>query len=142
MKNCYAVTNDESIVEKIDSCIKQAVQAQASDIHFEPAAIGMRIRFRIDGVLYDQGVIPKEFIIDDQKGTTLVAVSDLGMKKAAGNKEMSNKAAIAYEVGKVIAEKSVKELKLSKVIFDKSGYDYHGRIKALADAARKGGLQF
>lgn len=62
MKNCYAVTNDESIVERIDSCIKQAVQAQASDIHFEPAAIGMRIRFRIDGVLYDQGVIPKEFI--------------------------------------------------------------------------------
>ena len=62
MKSCYAVTNDEYIVEKIDSCIKQAVQAQASDIHFESAAIGMRIRFRIDGVLYDQGVIPKEFI--------------------------------------------------------------------------------
>jgi large subunit ribosomal protein L18 len=81
-------------------------------------------------------------LIDDQKGATLAAVSDLGMKKPAGNKEMSNKAAVAYEVGKAIAEKAVKELKLSKVIFDKSGYDYHGRIKALAQGARDGGLKF
>lgn len=62
MKNYYVITHDESIVEKIDFCIVQAVHAQASDIHFEPSAIGMRIRFRVDGVLYDQGVIPKEFI--------------------------------------------------------------------------------
>ena len=81
-------------------------------------------------------------LINDQKGVTLIAVNDSGMKKAVENKEMSNKAAIAYEVGKAIAEKAIKELKLSKVIFDKSGYDYHGRVKALAQGARDGGLKF
>ncbi|MFA5742537.1 MAG: 50S ribosomal protein L18 [Candidatus Paceibacterota bacterium] len=81
-------------------------------------------------------------LIDDQKGVTLVAVNDSGMKKGAENKEISNKAALAYEVGKAIAEKAIKELKLSKVIFDKSGYDYHGRVKALAQGARDGGLKF
>lgn len=47
----------------------------------------------------------------------------------------------AAKVGKLIAEKA-KELGLEKVAFDRSGYQYHGRIKALADAAREGGLQF
>lgn len=62
MKDCYALANDQPITEKIDACIQKAVEMQASDIHFEPTASGMRIRFRIDGVLYDQEVIPQEFV--------------------------------------------------------------------------------
>lgn len=62
MKNCYALANDQSIIEKIDACIHEGVRVEASDIHFEPTDGGMRIRFRIDGVLYDQEVIPQEFI--------------------------------------------------------------------------------
>lgn len=79
-------------------------------------------------------------IIDDEKGVTLVAASTLspelkGKLASGGNKE----AAVA--VGGLIAEKA-KEKGVSRVVFDRAGYIYHGRIKALADAAREGGLEF
>ena len=75
-------------------------------------------------------------IIDDEKGTTLVSSSSLSMKlKNGGNIEG------AKLVGKDIAEKA-KKAKITKVVFDRSGYLYHGRIKALADAAREAGLEF
>ena len=80
-------------------------------------------------------------IIDDTAGKTLVSVSTLStdlkdsVKKSAGNV----KGAIA--LGTAIAEKCKKE-GITKVVFDRAGYLYHGRVKALADAARKGGLSF
>ncbi|MFA5387858.1 MAG: 50S ribosomal protein L18 [Candidatus Paceibacterota bacterium] len=80
-------------------------------------------------------------IVDDQKGVTLASISDLKMKKPS-NKDMSGKTALAYEVGKTIAKKAVEEMKLSKIVFDKGGRDYHGRVKALAQGARDGGLKF
>jgi len=75
-------------------------------------------------------------VIDDQKGETLVSASTLAMKlKTGGN------VAAAREIGKSVAEKAV-EKGIRKVVFDRGGYLYHGRIKALADAAREAGLEF
>lgn len=75
-------------------------------------------------------------------------VSDKGIKvkastkkTAEGEAKLSGKKAIAFEVGKLVAEKAA-ELKIEKVIFDRGGYQYHGRVKALADGAREGGLKF
>ena len=75
-------------------------------------------------------------IIDDVKGVTLVASSSMSLKLANG----SNIEA-AGKVGKDIAEKALAK-GLKKVVFDRSGYIYHGRVKALAEAAREAGLEF
>ncbi|MCR5505768.1 MAG: 50S ribosomal protein L18 [Bacilli bacterium] len=75
-------------------------------------------------------------IIDDTKGMTLVASSSTALKLENG----SNIEAAA-QVGKDIAEKALAK-KIKKVVFDRSGYIYHGRVKALAEAAREAGLDF
>jgi len=75
-------------------------------------------------------------VIDDQKGETLVSASTIALKlKTGGN------VAAAKEIGKAIAEKATAK-GIKKVVFDRGGFLYHGRIKALADAAREGGLEF
>ena len=74
-------------------------------------------------------------VIDDQKGVTLVSASTLSKLKTGGN------VAAAKEIGKAVAEQAV-EKGIKKVVFDRGGYLYHGRIKALADAAREAGLEF
>lgn len=73
-------------------------------------------------------------IINDNKGVTLVADSDLKIKEG-------NKSVRAALVGENIAKKAV-QAKIKKVVFDRGGFKYHGRIVALADGARKGGLEF
>jgi len=75
-------------------------------------------------------------VIDDTKGVTLFQVSSKTVKVEEGTKIGQAKA-----VGKAIAQKA-SEHNINKIIFDRSGYLYHGRIKALADAARENGLQF
>lgn len=75
-------------------------------------------------------------IIDDVKGVTLVAASSMSLKLENG----SNIEAAA-KVGKDIAEKALAK-GLKKIVFDRSGYVYHGRVKALAEAAREAGLEF
>jgi|SRR5208283_4948319 len=79
-------------------------------------------------------------IIDDRQGTTLAAASTLepGLKGEVGSKK---KIVQAETIGKTIAVRA-KEAGVSKVVFDRGGYRYHGRIKALAEAARAGGLEF
>ena len=79
-------------------------------------------------------------IIDDAEGKTLVSASTVLGKKASAKKAGGNVAS-AKEVGKTIAEKA-KAKGIKKVVFDRGGYLYHGRIKALADAAREAGLEF
>jgi large subunit ribosomal protein L18 len=75
-------------------------------------------------------------IVDDVTGKTLVSAGTIQDNVAnAGNKQG------ATEVGKVLAARA-KEAGISKVALDRNGFTYHGRIKALADAAREGGLQF
>ncbi len=75
-------------------------------------------------------------IIDDVSGTTLVSASSLdkAFKEYGGNAEAANK--IGKEVAKKALEKGIKQ-----VVFDRGGYVYHGRVKALAEGAREGGLQ-
>jgi len=96
-------------------------------------------------------------LIDDEKGKTFVAASDQEIagdrRQAAGKKQSKTKSrkspvesrqskvAVAFEVGKLIAEKSLKN-KIKRVLFDRGEYKYHGRVKALADGAREGGLSF
>jgi large subunit ribosomal protein L18 len=75
-------------------------------------------------------------VIDDQKGETLASASSLALKlKTGGN------VAAAREIGKAVAEKAVAQ-GIKRVVFDRGGFLYHGRIKALADAAREAGLEF
>ena len=75
-------------------------------------------------------------VIDDQAGVTLASASSLELKlKTGGN------VAAAKEIGKAAAERAVAK-GVKKVVFDRGGYLYHGRIKALADAAREAGLEF
>ncbi|MEK7169095.1 MAG: 50S ribosomal protein L18 [Patescibacteria group bacterium] len=77
-------------------------------------------------------------IIDDTRAITLVSVTE----KALGKLGELGKDGVgkAKELGKIIAEKALK-LKIKKVVFDKGGYAYHGKIKAIADGAREGGLE-
>jgi large subunit ribosomal protein L18 len=78
-------------------------------------------------------------LIDDLEGKTLVAASTADNRK--GDRVTGGNVASAKTVGKKIAELA-KEKGINKVVFDRGGYIYHGRIKALADAAREAGLQF
>ena len=75
-------------------------------------------------------------VIDDSKGVTLVSASTVAAKSKTGGN-----VAAAKEIGKQIAERA-KEKGINKVVFDRGGYLYHGRVKALADGAREGGLKF
>lgn len=89
--------------------------------------------FKSSGHIYAQ-------IIDDAKGHTLVAASSLesGMKDFKGHKGNKDAAKI---VGSLIGKKAI-EKNIKQVVFDRSGYIYHGRVKTLADAAREAGLEF
>jgi len=75
-------------------------------------------------------------LVDDEVGKTLVAASSIEMKDAK-----KKKADLAREVGKLLAEKASK-VGITSAIFDRGSYRYHGRVKALADAARESGLEF
>jgi len=73
-------------------------------------------------------------VINDITGTTLASASSLGLEKM-------NKIEQAKKVGELVANKA-KEAGVEKIVFDRNGYLYHGRVQALADAAREGGLKF
>ena len=73
-------------------------------------------------------------VINDINGTTLASASSLGMEKMSGVEQ-------AKKVGALVAEKA-KAAGIEAVVFDRNGYLYHGRVQALADAAREGGLKF
>lgn len=78
-------------------------------------------------------------LVDDNAANTLLSVSS--SDKDIASQKVKNKTEVASLVGKKIAEKA-KEQKIASVVFDRGGYSYHGRVKALAEAARKGGLKF
>lgn len=80
------------------------------------------------------------YLIDADPSKTLACVSTL-QKGIAGSLKSTGNIAAAEAVGKAIADKA-KALKVTEVAFDRSGFKYHGRVKALADAARAGGLKF
>lgn len=75
-------------------------------------------------------------LIDDNNGKTIVSVKDIELEG-----KQKNKVEIAKAVGALLSKKAV-EKKITEVVFDRGGYKYHGRVKALADGAREGGLKF
>lgn len=79
-------------------------------------------------------------IIDDDRGVTLVSASTLSPELKGQFNRNSNKQA-AEAVGKLLAQKAL-DKGIKKVVFDRAGYIYHGRVKTLAEAAREGGLEF
>jgi large subunit ribosomal protein L18 len=81
----------------------------------------------------NRGIVAQ--LVDDMNGRTLASASWLQVKSFKGNKT-----AQAAEVGKLLAQKA-KDAKIQTAVFDRGGYLYHGRVKALADAAREGGLK-
>jgi large subunit ribosomal protein L18 len=109
--------------------------------------IRSRVHFRIREKLSGTAVRPRlnvyrslnhiyAQVVDDLKGETLVSASSLAAKITLGGN-----IAAAKEVGKRVAELAI-EKGVKKVVFDRGGYLYHGRVKALADAAREAGLDF
>ena len=110
-------------------------------------AIRQRIHDRIRRKLSGTGARPRlnvyrslnhiyAQVIDDSKGETIVSASTLAAKIPTGGN-----VAAAREIGKLVAEQAIAK-GVKKVVFDRGGYLYHGRIKALADAAREAGLDF
>ena len=105
-----------------------------------------RVRGKIKGTekvprltVYRSNTYTSAQIIDDEKENTILGLktSQLGKSKLKDK----TKTEAAYVLGEEIAEKA-KTLKIKKVVFDRSGYKYHGRVKAVAEGARKGGLNF
>ena len=80
-------------------------------------------------------------VIDDRSGKTLAAASSLSKELADVIKNAKGKLAKSKLVGNLVAKKAL-EQNISSVVFDRNGYRYHGRIQALADGAREGGLKF
>lgn len=75
-------------------------------------------------------------LLDDAKGITLLSASDIKDKVLDKDKR-----AVAFKVGEALAKKAV-EKDIKSVVFDRGGYKYHGRVRALAEGARQGGLKF
>jgi large subunit ribosomal protein L18 len=82
----------------------------------------------------NQGIAAQ--LVDDNAGRTLAAATWLNVRSAKGSKTEQ-----AAEVGKLLAQ-NAKKADVKRVVFDRGGYLYHGRVKALAEAAREGGLEF
>ena len=100
-----------------------------------------RVRSRITGsaerprlTVYKSSIHIYGQIIDDEKGKTLAAASDIKVKSG---KKIERAGAVGEELAKKALAKKIK-----KVTFDRNGFKYHGRVKALAEGARKGGLEF
>jgi large subunit ribosomal protein L18 len=80
-------------------------------------------------------------IVDDHENKTIVGVSNFSKDLQEQLKDAKSKVEVSKMVGVFLAKKA-QEKKIKKIIFDRNGYKYHGRVKALADGAREGGLEF
>lgn len=105
----------------------------------------LRIRKRISGtaerprlVVFRSSKHTYAQLVDDTKGVTLVGAADTSEGVAVEGK---GKTARGFGLGQLVA-RLAKERGITKVVFDRGGYQYHGRVKAVADGARKGGLEF
>ena len=119
------------MIKKISSNISRKKRHQRVRNKIEGTTEVPRLNvFRSNTHIYAQ-------IIDDTKGTTLVSASTLekDFDKGGTKKECANK------VGEAVAKKAI-DAGIKRVVFDRGGYQYHGRVKELAEGARKGGLEF
>lgn len=80
-------------------------------------------------------------LIDDEKGRTLIGLSSRNLRAGGGVGERKAKVALAYAAGLALAKKAT-ELGVKEICFDRKGYLYHGRVAAVAEGARDGGLKF
>ncbi len=110
--------------------------------------IKYRIRKRVKGTLERPRLVVFRSLnniyaqlIDDISGKTICSVSNISKDVKGASEGKVTKLAKSKLVGKKIAEKA-QDLKIKKVVFDRNGYLYHGRVKAVADAAREAGLEF
>jgi large subunit ribosomal protein L18 len=128
-----------------DSSKKKVIARQRRQRRVRAKVVGTAERprlsvFRSAGHIYAQ-------LIDDGAGKTLAAANDLKMDKKAKDKavkdakDRSAKSAVAFAIGKEIAAKA-KKAGLSRVVFDRNGFAYAGRVAAVAEGARDGGLEF
>ncbi len=115
--------------------ISKNVSRQKRHLVIRKRVIGTALRPRLNVFRSNKQIYVQ--LIDDEAGKTLCAASSKEIKELAngGNIEA------AVKVGELIAKRAL-DLKISKVVFDRGGYLYHGRVKALADAARAAGLEF
>ena len=79
-------------------------------------------------------------LIDDAAGKTILSISDRLIKDVAAKEGVGRKVGVAFALGKMLAEQA-KAKGVTVVVFDRGGYAYHGRVQAVADGAREGGLQ-
>jgi len=101
---------------------------------------GTALRPRLNIFRSNVGIFAQ--LIDDEAGKTLVSAASKEIKPAKGKTaDMGAKIKNSFELGKLLAEKAGKK-KISSIVFDRGGYKYHGRVKAVADGAREGGLKF
>ena len=103
-----------------------------------------RIRKKVDGTgarprvsVYRSNKQISAQVIDDLSGATLLSVTSLGSEQAADGGKVGTASAVGEKLAAACLEKGI-----TQVVFDRNGYIYHGRVKALADGARKGGLNF
>lgn len=101
--------------------------------------IGSTVRPRLNVFRSLRGLFVQ--LIDDTTSKTLVSVHSKSDATAGDAGERTGKVAVSYKLGARLAEKA-KEMGITKVVFDRAGYRYHGRIKAVAEGARDGGLEF
>lgn len=104
------------------------------------AALRKKARGRLRLSVFRSGRHIYAQVIDDAKGATLAAASTLD-KDLKGDLKTGADIAAAGQVGKLVAERA-KAAGVEEVVFDRGAYRFHGRVKALADAAREGGLKF
>jgi len=107
---------------------KQRIRKKISGSALRPRLVV----FRSNKFIYAQ-------IVDDKVGRTLASASSLALSKSSDSVKLNRD--VAMQVGRMLADRA-KEKQVEQVIFDRNGYMYHGRVKALADGAREGGLQF
>lgn len=120
--------------------------------NIEKAAKRLRIKRRVRKKILGSSVKPRLSVfrslkhmyaqlIDDQAGATMVSVSSLSEDVKKSQKEKAGKISVSKLIGMELA-KAAKAKGIETVVFDRNGYQYHGRVKAVAEGAREGGLKF
>ena len=113
--------------------VRQARQRRHRRVRGKVAGTAERPRLVV--TRSNRGIVAQ--LVDDSNGRTIASASWMQVAKSF----KGNKSAQATEVGKLLAQKA-KAAKVDSAVFDRGGYLYHGRVKALADAAREGGIRF
>lgn len=114
-------------------------QRQRRQIRVRSRVIGTASRPRLN--VYKSLTSMYAQLIDDETGKVLVGMHSKKVDTKADAGERKSKTAVAYLLGKELSAKA-KEIKIDKVVFDRAGFKYQGRVQAVADGARDGGLEF